>query len=701
MFMNVKYKKVIAIFIITTFSFFPLNLIKDRESNEEREWFSFYIPWNYCKDSKIDFSFLLDAPAGKHGFLTTGADGHFYFEDGKRAKFWGLNIHSNRACFPTHKQAEDVARRLAQLGCNIVRLHFLDNEAPGGIIDEKYDDSQHISDVQMEKLDYFIYQLKENGIYVCFDVLGLGARRFKPEDGIAEYDKIKFGASGISFFDENIIELSKKFAIDFLSHVNPYTGNNYLNEPAVAMVEMSNENTLFSEWVISSFTPYYRRKINDIWKEWRNKKEAGSSKGLPRNWSDDREFMFELQDGYQKNMYSYLRSIGVKVPIGSSNMPYDSLNLAADASMDFTDVHVYWDLCDRLDRMHNRPLIKQHHLNPYTILNTMSIAKVNGKPLVSTEWGSNWPNDWRAADILSTVSYAALNDWDALFLYAYNGGWNMSWDDLEKKLYYGTVIFNDPAKMGLFPIASLMFLRGDIARASDVYKVSYNIDTLFDMKDHYKDRSTLAGIPYISRLEKDFFEYRAKEPKVTIEYPNLDELSMEDGKVESDTKQIIRDFKKGIFILKTPKVVSFSGFIGEQKEQKFDGVEFYTESGFGTFTMISLDGKEISKSKSLLLSIVGRVRNKGQKVTPHITKRSDDIKRDVYILDTGKAPILVESIAGEIVLKRNNKKENLKVFSLDEKGKRKSEISTDSDTKEFSFKVSGTHNTIYYEIIRK
>ena len=33
----------------------------------------------------MDFSYLLDAPAGKHGFITE-RDGHFYFEDGTRGK---------------------------------------------------------------------------------------------------------------------------------------------------------------------------------------------------------------------------------------------------------------------------------------------------------------------------------------------------------------------------------------------------------------------------------------------------------------------------------------------------------------------------------------------------------------------------------------------------------------------------------------
>lgn len=696
MFTIAGFKKTIALGLLVSFAFFPAQVLQDEE---KKEWFPFYIPWNYCEGSKVDVSFLLDAPAGKHGFLSV-KNGHFYFEDGTRIRFWGLNIHSEKACFPTHGQAEDIAKRLAQLGCNIVRMHFLDNEAPRGIIDGSRDDSQHFSDSQMDRLDYFIYQLKENGIYACFDVLGLGVRRFKAGDDVEEFNMIKPGARGISFFNGRIIELSKKFALDFLSHVNPYTGNTYLDEPAIAMVEMTNENSLFLEGLESYFPPYYKKKMQESWEKWLGEKGKGRD-SIKGGWAEDREFLFELQNQYQKDMYKYLRSIGVKVPIGSSNWPYDNLNLAADAHMDFIDIHVYWDLSDKLDKIHNRPLIMQSHLNPLTMVNTMARAAVHNKPLVSTEWGSVWPNDWRAVDILSTVSYACLNDWDGLFLYAYNGGWDMSWEGLKKKLYYGTVIFNDPAKMGLFPIAGLIFLRGDIRQASYAYEVSYDINGLFDAEDMRQDRLRLAGIPYVSKLEKNFYDAKDERSDSEIRYPDIKGVSIKNKKVASDTAELIRDSEKGIFILRTPKTFSFSGFVGRQKTEEFSGIRFSTDSTFATLTITSLDGKDMSKSKHLLLSVVGRVRNKGQGFTPHITKESGDLKRDVYILNRGDEPILVEDIDAEIFIKRRKRKEGIEAYGLDENGLRKSELPVKSDRDGHAFSVSGKHGTIYYEIVRK
>ena len=39
----------------------------------------------------LNYSHLLDAPAGKHGFVEA-KKGHLYFEDGTRARFLGFNV---------------------------------------------------------------------------------------------------------------------------------------------------------------------------------------------------------------------------------------------------------------------------------------------------------------------------------------------------------------------------------------------------------------------------------------------------------------------------------------------------------------------------------------------------------------------------------------------------------------------------------
>ncbi|MDH7600338.1 MAG: hypothetical protein QHH07_12010, partial [Sedimentisphaerales bacterium] len=51
-------------------------------------------------------------------------DGHFW-RAGRRVRLWGVNL-SFAANFPTHKDAERIAIRMAAAGINAVRFHHMD-----------------------------------------------------------------------------------------------------------------------------------------------------------------------------------------------------------------------------------------------------------------------------------------------------------------------------------------------------------------------------------------------------------------------------------------------------------------------------------------------------------------------------------------------------------------------------------------------
>src|SRR5438105_9384704 len=136
-------------------------------------------------DSAVDARFLLDAPAGKHGFITV-RDGHLATPDGKRFRIWGVNLSGwtkGSALLPPRKDAEVMAHELAREGVDCVRFQFLDlpdvqqtrfdaptTYTPAGLIDAKRDDTRSMDKEQLDRLDYLISQLKANGIYVDFNL---------------------------------------------------------------------------------------------------------------------------------------------------------------------------------------------------------------------------------------------------------------------------------------------------------------------------------------------------------------------------------------------------------------------------------------------------------------------------------------------------------------------------------------------------
>ena len=254
---------------------FALFLLRAIAGAAEADWFAFSMPCSDTSTSVTHAGMLFnDAPAGRHGRLGV-RDGHFYFADGARARFWGINVVSN-GNFPSHEDAPMVAARLEKLGYNLVRVHGIDMPAPNGLLDISGGDRQTFSVSQLDKLDYFIYQLKQHGVYTNINLHV--SRVFTEADGVVDAAIIPEQSKAVSVFDDRIITLQKEYAQKLLSHINPYTGLSYADDPAVAFVEINNENNLLREWELGrlfgkpnsdgTLTPYYTNELDNKWNRW-------------------------------------------------------------------------------------------------------------------------------------------------------------------------------------------------------------------------------------------------------------------------------------------------------------------------------------------------------------------------------------------------------------------------------------------------
>jgi hypothetical protein len=204
----------------------------------------------------ISFVFAAEKPAGKHGFLqVSGRD--FVFQDGTKVKFWGTNFNG-AACLPEHDYAKMVAKRLAKIGINLVRMHQLDSQwhTPHLFHFTKGPrmTASHLDPESIDRLDYLIKCLKDEGIYVYMDFLCY--RRFRSGDGVENAIYMQEAAKPNCYFDKRLIELQRDFQKQFLEHVNPYTGLAYKDDPVIAMAELINECSLFNPGIYTTFEPY-------------------------------------------------------------------------------------------------------------------------------------------------------------------------------------------------------------------------------------------------------------------------------------------------------------------------------------------------------------------------------------------------------------------------------------------------------------
>jgi hypothetical protein len=253
--------------------------------------FPFVIPWNDgLRGTATDVSFLNAKPAGKNGFIVA-KNGHFVeSKTGKRIRFFGTNVVAEGA-FPSHADADRMAAHMAKMGINLVRFHHMNNGwavDTGGSIWKRGRAHVEIDPAQLDKMDYFVAALKKQGIYSNINLQV--SREYVPELGLPEsVRQIPNFQKKIDKVNERMIRLQMAYARDLLDRKNPYTGLKYNADPAVAKVEINNENSLVG-WPgesagagLNGFPEPFRTEIQGRWNGWL-KKTYGTDAGLRRAW---------------------------------------------------------------------------------------------------------------------------------------------------------------------------------------------------------------------------------------------------------------------------------------------------------------------------------------------------------------------------------------------------------------------------------
>ena len=524
-----------------------------------RQWFNFDIKNRKSpKTALVDLSSLLDAPAGKHGFLQS-KNGHFVFADGTPGRFFGTNIHAVYTLDPTAEQAEAIADTLARYGINIVRFHLMENIFTQG---QKKSYRKALEDPKFfERFDYFIECLKARGIYILLDsVTGLSARSFM-SDSKVPFNDLYYPHRSWAFYESTFIDAAREYMKLLLTRPGKYTGKTLLEEPAVAMVMLINEQSIFFEpgSVRNKPVEYYNRLLNNLFSDFLLKK-YGSRSALAQAWTgvsgqcdlkadedpakgnvrpmqlddfkstppdgaprlrhkDSVEFLKITQVKYYESMRQYLEKLGCKVPIGGTNIVYDVPELETHLAMDYTSQNFYHEIGEISDngtvyKWKNLPLTKVDLLSSArpTCESAVAAVKLKALPVTSTELDDMWPSEWRSSFMVSIAAVSALQDWDAMFQFCYMGGWNYDWNMADKTriIQNSTVEFNDPAIMGVFPASALLYHRRDVSPAKNVVQVVYQ------GQDHLLQCSGLRDavfpfnyLPFVSRVESSIGSFAA------------------------------------------------------------------------------------------------------------------------------------------------------------------------------------------------
>ena len=715
----------------------PRAVAQSPDSTEIAGWFT----WNVRETgekSRINMGSWLEAPAGKHGFLTATGD-HYRFEDGTPIRFWGVNVNSQRV-FPTAAAAEKWVAFLRRYGVNAVRMHKFTWDATDGT------HSTQLTADHWTRLDRFTHALREGGIYYGWS--HIYGHRVLPGDSarLLAYPEVSNlwypwshldgSTSGLVNFAEDLQAVNIELTVNMLEHRNERTGLRYADDPALAFVELQNEDDIYWGAVSRALeqAPTYRallcRKFSDwlldeygseaAWREaWAGQGiaaaaslEAGTvyphpdhgwfsghyvravatGDAVPRHVSDRARFLYEEQIAYYERATAAIRATGYRgVIIGSCWQAGSGIthfyNLHADYVTGPIDRHNYWAGGGghrlRAGPFDNRSLLEE----PGGGLLSSGWQQVAGRPFQFSEWMSLIPNEWTAEAAPLVAAYGmGLQGWDGSFAFAVDEPVLSSSVDYRGGVYQAA----GPTHLPLYPALAAMIYRGDVREGEVTYRRNVQLADLSAGRLPFResvrqdfDRKVIEGAfpPAALLYGKAQIEFEAPVTGsyTTENIPPMDTIVSTTGQLQ----YVRTDSTGGRVIVNTPGTQAVFGFLTPEKVE-LDDLTMQSDNAFAVIFVSSLDpDRSIAEADRLLVTTLARARNTGMQYG------SPD-----SLATTGMAPAILEPV--DVRLELSGKPG--RVYVLDHLGARTGQT---VPVQGKSVHLDGArYRTIYYEIVR-
>ena len=490
-----------------------------------------------------------------------------------------------------------------------------------------FSDSRHFDHENFDRLDYFIKVLKEQGIYIYLDLHV--SRKFKDADGINNADTLPYDGKGVTIIDPILIDLQKEYAKGLWTHINPYTGLRYLDDPVFALCLLTNENDLTTHFFLTPENTKGHKKYANMFKDRLDSfsKAQSFSKIKTRKVWDSRE------------MSDYLRRIGVRIPICLTNWAHNLYDLPALSSGDYIDQHIYADADGSAADFTTSPFEKPTSLQRY------AFARMAGKPFIVSEWNKAYPNQFRAEYPLVFAALAAFQQWNGAVLYAYS---HDNW--VNSYLHHPFDVIVDPARLPLLPIAALLY-RQAVQFSPDHEVVTVDLEKVF--KGEYQPADLLA---YRTGLWQNKLSLSWAPPINASISPFKQFKSASDHFLSVD-KQLYWNWKEGYRLINTPMAQCFIG-IGLNMVRKTSDVIFIIENQFAVVAVAALGsaGHKITEADTILVSVAANSIN------------NDQIKsRQNMAVSSSASGILSQEVTGKIMIR--HKADSLYVETILSSGK--------------------------------
>lgn len=725
-------------------------------------WFAFQPPKG-LPPFRLGAQQLVEAPAGKHGFVQS-KDGRLVFDDGTAARFWGVHFIMHdipdlaraKTRQEQHAAIDAWVAWLKSMGINLIRrMPFYEI---GGA---NFEYNQETWDTY----DYIFYKCGQAGIYykLCVDYawpLRPEETHFYPDlpEAIRKTGIFKNSAQETAHYVcEPFVRHKWRHFKEVFTHLNPYNHNRYCDDPALALITIQNESSLFFYTTNFGQSPM-KELATPVYQAWL-KEKYGSVEGLRKAWTvggesalkpgeglapdqplelfspgsftdsspiarkpaqvrrgqDQLRWMVERERQYWTRTETYLRGLGVKVPVAGSNWIAagftERMMFAANAQNSLFDRHHYEGRTEAAQKLPddvksqgnrhmfatswfvNRSFLKLRDDEAFDRYNNMFVrlawARVLDRPMMISEWNGASNIEYSLEVLPQMAALGLMQGWDAPIHFHLGSD---RWADHIAATRNSRGLLVYLPWMLQYPVITRIWLRGDVKEAPLVAEKVYGGDDLYTFGD---DRYPVPPLAAWAGKVGIRFPEKPEKPQVADLSKNIDAKAKT---VRSVTGELTWNGNAGYLVIDSPRTQAVAGYLKQKDPFILKDVAMELGTEFGAIYVTTLDDtRPVRESRHLLICAVGRMKNTGMeryatgKVDPKTGIEFTGFKR------LGGPPALLEAIAGTVTIK-NDHAAKLHCWSLDVSGARRSMVAVQARGDTVTVPLSANHQAVYYEL---
>jgi hypothetical protein len=685
----------------------------------------------------LDLRYLNEKEAGQSGFVQRTRDGEgFALGDGTPVRFWaiGSQIYAR-----SPGEMAQHARFLARVGVNLVRLHT--TLAPKG-------QGSRITAVDTKEIDgiwRFVAAAKKEGIYTTISPYWATGTPVG-DWGIEGYA----GATdlcGLLFFDEALQTGYKEWVRALYARTNPYTGIPLAQDPAVAIIQVQNEDSLLF-WTTQAIKPAQQLRLGMKFGAWLVRKYGAldeASKawdgvgkdgddfargrvglldiwmltqpqtgGMARRVADQLEFYAETQRAFYADIVAFYRdTLGCRQLINASNwrtadpIKLEDIERWTYTAADVIAVNHYYNGGVHTGDSSGWRIDPGHHfsqqsalLNPRAL--PVNLKQVVGHPMIVSE--SSWvsPLAYQSEGPFLVAAYQSLTGVDAFF-----------WFTTDQPEYTPDPIFKwsvaIPTIMGGFPAAALMYRMGYIQQGTPAVHEERTVASFWNREppliaedqafDPNRDRGHVPGSMEL-RTGADPLAFLVGpvevkfggDPARTRVVDLTRYIDHQKKVIRSITGEVVLDYGNGLCTVDTPRAQGACGFLAKAGVIRLGDIAIRSQNGYAALTVVSMDEEPLARSRKVLVQVGTSARPTGWKtrVAEFPGEDGKTIVQGFQVVATGTVPWRVVNTEVGLVVRNP---ELTKATLLDPAGYPLQDVQATRADKDFSIRLP--LNTMY------